>query len=111
MNFCHPHNSNRDHKSQNKKYGIKIMLPPGDCLGQLLGHDWSKQKWFETKEMRDAMYEKAVEIITDEGRVSTSLIQRKLKVGYSRAARIMDQLEDAGIIRIGPGGEKEIVED
>ncbi|HCB63882.1 MAG TPA: cell division protein FtsK [Fusobacteria bacterium] len=60
---------------------------------------------------RDAMYEKAVEIITDEGRVSTSLIQRKLKVGYSRAARIMDQLEDAGIIRIGPGGEKEIVED
>ena len=58
MNFCHEHNSNRDRSSQKKKYGIKIMLPPGDCLGQLLGHDWSKQKWFDTKEMRDAMYEK-----------------------------------------------------
>lgn len=46
----------------------------------------------------DALFEDAVEVILEQGQASTSMLQRKLRVGYARAARIMDELEDAGII-------------
>lgn len=46
----------------------------------------------------DELFEQAVEIIKSEGKASISLLQRKLKVGYARAARIFDQLEEAGIV-------------
>ena len=37
-------------------------------------------------------------IVVNSGQGSVSIIQRKLKVGYSRAARLIDQLEDAGVV-------------
>lgn len=46
----------------------------------------------------DELFTKAIEVIKSEGKVSISLIQRKLKVGYARAARIVDELEENGII-------------
>lgn len=46
----------------------------------------------------DELFEQAVDIIKSEGKASISLLQRKLKVGYARAARIFDQLEEAGIV-------------
>lgn len=46
----------------------------------------------------DPLYEKAKELIVVSGTGSTSYIQRRLKVGYARAGRIMDQLEDAGVV-------------
>ena len=46
----------------------------------------------------DELFNEAVELIKNEGKASISLIQRKLKVGYSRAARIFDQLKENGII-------------
>ncbi|BDU50932.1 FtsK/SpoIIIE family DNA translocase [Haliovirga abyssi] len=52
----------------------------------------------ESTDDTDELFTKAIEIIKNEGKVSISLIQRKLKVGYARAARIVDQLEDNGII-------------
>lgn len=47
---------------------------------------------------RDDMFEEAKEIIIRDKKASTSYIQRKLKVGYSRAARILDELEEAGVV-------------
>jgi DNA segregation ATPase FtsK/SpoIIIE, S-DNA-T family len=47
---------------------------------------------------RDAMFEKAAHIIVSHQQGSASLLQRKLKLGYNRAGRIVDQLEKAGII-------------
>jgi S-DNA-T family DNA segregation ATPase FtsK/SpoIIIE len=47
---------------------------------------------------RDEMFEEAARIIVLHQHGSTSLLQRKLKIGYNRAGRIIDQLEDAGII-------------
>lgn len=46
----------------------------------------------------DELYEEARLIIIEAGKASTSYIQRKLKVGYARAARLMDMLEERGVI-------------
>lgn len=46
----------------------------------------------------DPLFEDAIEVILAAGKASTSLLQRRLKVGYSRAARIMDMLEERGVI-------------
>ena len=47
---------------------------------------------------RDMMLDKAIETVVEAGQASTSLLQRKLKLGYARAARIMDEMEEMGII-------------
>lgn len=52
----------------------------------------------EPSEALDPLFEKAVDVVLDCGRASTSFLQRKLSVGYSRGSKIMDQLEDKGII-------------
>ena len=47
---------------------------------------------------KDELFQQCLEIISKEGKASTSLLQRKLQIGYNRAARIMDQLEESGYI-------------
>jgi len=47
---------------------------------------------------KDELYNRAVEIIKTEGKASTSFLQRKLGIGYNRAARIIDQMEEEKII-------------
>ncbi len=44
------------------------------------------------------MYDEAVAIVAQEGKASTSLIQRRLQIGYNRAARIIEQMEAQEII-------------
>ena len=46
----------------------------------------------------DPMLKQAVEVVIDAGQASTSLLQRRCKLGYARAARIMDEMEQKGII-------------
>ncbi|HZJ78762.1 MAG TPA: DNA translocase FtsK 4TM domain-containing protein [Clostridia bacterium] len=46
----------------------------------------------------DELYTKAIEVVVEAGVASTTLLQRKLRLGYARAARIVDQLEEKGII-------------
>ena len=47
---------------------------------------------------KDEFFDKAVEVVTEAGQASTSMLQRRLGVGYARAGRIIDQLEEQGII-------------
>jgi S-DNA-T family DNA segregation ATPase FtsK/SpoIIIE len=47
---------------------------------------------------RDELYQSALEIIKSEGKASTSFLQRKLQIGYNRAARIIDMMEEDGIV-------------
>ena len=47
---------------------------------------------------KDELYQTAVEIIKSEGKASTSFLQRKLQIGYNRAARIIDMMEADGIV-------------
>ncbi len=47
---------------------------------------------------KDELYQQALEIIRSEGKASTSFLQRKLQIGYNRAARIIDMMEEDGIV-------------
>ncbi|MGI5841021.1 MAG: DNA translocase FtsK [Patescibacteria group bacterium] len=49
-------------------------------------------------EERDSMFDDAVKLIQETGKASASLLQRRLKLGYARAARVLDELEQAGIV-------------
>jgi len=60
----------------------------------------------------DPMMAKALEIIRTTKRASTSNLQRKLRIGYNRAARIMDELEERGIVGSDNGAQpREILKD
>lgn len=52
----------------------------------------------QNQEGKDELYQQAVEIIRSEGKASTSFLQRKLQIGYNRAARIIDMMEADGIV-------------
>lgn len=52
----------------------------------------------EEGEQLDALFERAVDVVLESGTASTSFLQRKLSVGYARGAKIIDQLQDKGII-------------
>ncbi|KZL94499.1 DNA translocase FtsK [Clostridium magnum] len=53
----------------------------------------------------DDLLEEATRIVVDAGQASTSLIQRRLRIGYNRAARIMEQMEERGIISARDGSK------
>jgi len=52
----------------------------------------------QTQGDKDELYHQALEIIRSEGKASTSFLQRKLQIGYNRAARIIDMMEADGIV-------------
>ena len=54
---------------------------------------------------KDAMFDEAIRIVCQYDRASASLLQRRLSIGYSRAARLLDQLEEAGIVSHGEGSK------
>ena len=49
-------------------------------------------------EEEDELFDEAVEIVVSSGQASVSMLQRRLKLGYSRAARLVDQMEERGIV-------------
>lgn len=53
----------------------------------------------------DELFRKAVEVVSQFDRASASLLQRRLSIGYARAARIIDQLEAAGVVGPSEGGK------
>jgi S-DNA-T family DNA segregation ATPase FtsK/SpoIIIE len=66
----------------------------------------------EVTEEDEELVEKCLEIIRQEKRASTSLLQRRLRLGYTRAARIVDILEQRGILGPGEGAKpREILVD
>ncbi len=65
----------------------------------------------EDTEDDDEMYEEARACVMEAGKASTSYLQRKLKLGYARAARLMDKLEERGVIGPGDGAKpREVLE-
>ena len=57
------------------------------------------QLWDEGKKVEgDPLFDNAVEIVRKEGRASVSMLQRRLRIGYTRASRIVDTMEDKKIV-------------
>ena len=53
----------------------------------------------------DELYKEACEIVMNAGKASTSFLQRKLGIGYAQSARLIDRLEERGVIGSGSGAE------
>jgi len=65
----------------------------------------------QATESRDVLFDNAAMIVRVERRADISLLQRKLAVGYNRAARVLEQLEQAGIVSArGANGERKVLE-
>ena len=61
-------------------------------------------------ENRDELYDNALELIKSEGKASTSFLQRKLQIGYNRAARIIDMMETNGVVsKANHVGKREVL--
>jgi S-DNA-T family DNA segregation ATPase FtsK/SpoIIIE len=52
----------------------------------------------EEDDDEDPLMEKALEIVREQGTASASMLQRRLRIGYNRAARLIERMEDEGII-------------
>lgn len=70
-----------------------LKPPPSEDAGD--GEEWSGE--------RDQAYEDAVRIVVEMGKASTSILQRRLRLGYGRAARLLDIMEKDGIISAPDG--------
>ncbi len=67
--------------------------------------DESEDAEAEVSSSTDALFDKAVELAHTQKKLSTSLLQRRLRIGYPRAARLMDELEENGIVSAGDGSK------
>ncbi|PIX68657.1 DNA translocase FtsK, partial [Candidatus Roizmanbacteria bacterium CG_4_10_14_3_um_filter_39_13] len=81
-------------------YTEEIMeTDPGITMGGIPGVSGSTNG-------KDVLFNQALEIVIQSGKASTSFLQRKLKIGYSRAAAIIDEMEAAGYIGAATGSGK-----
>jgi S-DNA-T family DNA segregation ATPase FtsK/SpoIIIE len=61
----------------------------------------------EPEEGEDSLLEQAIEVVRHSQHASASLLQRRLRVGYPRAARLLDELEELGVVGPSQGGGRE----
>jgi S-DNA-T family DNA segregation ATPase FtsK/SpoIIIE len=61
------------------------------------------------EEPADRLFDEAVQVVAEHDRASASLLQRRLRIGYARAARIIDQLEEKGYIGSFDGSTARVV--
>jgi S-DNA-T family DNA segregation ATPase FtsK/SpoIIIE len=54
---------------------------------------------------KDELYDEAARLVVSSGQVSISYLQRKLRIGFSRAARLVDMMEAEGLVSSGTGGK------
>lgn len=85
----------------------KLKNPEPDTYDHLLEE---AKEAMESEAAADPVMEQARELAGEHKRISTSLLQRRLRIGYPRAARIMDQLEAEGIVGPSEGaGSREVL--
>ncbi len=73
--------------------GVPDMIPRGVPLKQI-----SMFEELEPEEQQDPLFDEAVDLIRRQGRASISMLQRRLRIGYTRAARLIETMEEKGII-------------
>ncbi|RNC78801.1 DNA translocase FtsK [Piscirickettsia salmonis] len=85
-----------------------------DYIADLIDHgsgldDYGQQAGEENAEEQDELYDQAVEFIIDQQKVSASLIQRRFRIGYNRASRLVETMEAAGLVSDGQHGPREVL--
>jgi S-DNA-T family DNA segregation ATPase FtsK/SpoIIIE len=97
----------KDWKSRGKPQYIEEILSGASDQDILLP---GEQAEGEQAEEYDTLYDEAIAFITENGRVSISSVQRKFRIGYNRAARIVEQMEVNGVVSTpGHNGAREVL--
>jgi len=81
---------------------VDAPLPSGVPLKQQAL--WEEMKEIQEEEEADPLYSEAVDLVRRQGRCSVSMLQRRMRIGYTRAARLVDVLEEKGIVSEPQGG-------
>jgi S-DNA-T family DNA segregation ATPase FtsK/SpoIIIE len=76
-----------------------------DLVQQPLWEEYKALEKAATESGQDELLEKAIEMVREQGKASVSLLQRRLRIGYARAARLIDEMEEQGIIGADEGGK------
>jgi len=79
-----------------RKYQEELLAAPKEEDGKTEGAADSKAEGGE--DVDDDLYQDAIRVVCDAGRASTSTLQRRLRIGYGRAARLIDLMEKDGIV-------------
>ena len=79
-------------------YNEELLKPPRDENSRDGNAESSGSSEGSGEEVDDALYEDAIRVVCEAGRASTSTLQRRLRVGYGRAARLIDLMEKDGIV-------------
>ena len=81
-----------------------------EYIDEITAHHSSQTKETFSDEGKDELYEMALKIVKTEKKASTSFLQRKLQIGYNRAARIIEQMETNGIVgKANHVGKREVL--
>jgi len=86
--------------------GVRTVEPAGPEPAVVQQPLWSDMAPRKEEPKRDEMYDRAIQVLRDTGRASISLLQRRLRIGYTRAARLIDQMEEEGIVGPPQGGSQ-----
>jgi len=87
-----------DNEIEKINKSLRVQAEP-DYIDEILSFADEKENGdIQTQGEKDELYQQALEIIRSEGKASTSFLQRKLQIGYNRAARIIDMMEADGIV-------------
>jgi S-DNA-T family DNA segregation ATPase FtsK/SpoIIIE len=79
------------------KYNEDLLATPKDENAEAAGDD-TVGSGEDAEEVDDDLYQDAVRVVCEMGRASTSTLQRRLRIGYGRAARLIDLMEKDGIV-------------
>jgi S-DNA-T family DNA segregation ATPase FtsK/SpoIIIE len=95
-------------KSQGEPDYIEGVLEGGTMEGD--GNGAGPDLFGDVPAEKDPMYDQAVEVVLKNRKASISLVQRHLKIGYNRAARLVEDMEKAGMVSaMSSNGQREIL--